>query len=199
MVQELWLSGFFVVGFAAIHIFIGRLYFLDIIPRSRLLSASSGVAVTYVFLHVLPLLSEAQHEINQTKFLVKFFERHVYLVALIGLIFFYGIERRVRSARQTGEMERGHPIQNPVFWLRFSAFAVYNVLIGYLLLYPMEPRYKNIWLYFLAIGLHFVSSDFGLRKDHVFQYDAYGRWILAGSVLMGWAIGLVVVIPDPVV
>jgi hypothetical protein len=39
---------------AAIHLFVRRLRFLTNIPRSIWLSGAGGVAVAYVFLHILP-------------------------------------------------------------------------------------------------------------------------------------------------
>ena len=46
-------TGLLALGFALIHLLIGRLAFLRAIPRSRWLSGAGGVAVAYVFLHVL--------------------------------------------------------------------------------------------------------------------------------------------------
>ncbi|MBS4538073.1 hypothetical protein GOQ27_06345 [Clostridium sp. D2Q-11] len=54
------------LGFVLIHIFTIHLKFLDKIPRSRFLSISGGVAVAYVFIHILPQLSEHQNEIEET-------------------------------------------------------------------------------------------------------------------------------------
>lgn len=50
------LTFLFAAIFAAIHLFSGKLRFLDLVPRSRLLSGAGGGAVAYVFLHVLPEL-----------------------------------------------------------------------------------------------------------------------------------------------
>ncbi len=43
---------------AAVHLFSGRLYFLDSVPRSRWLSIAGGVSVAYVFVNLLPELAE---------------------------------------------------------------------------------------------------------------------------------------------
>lgn len=48
------------LAFALVHIFIDRLSFLDTVPRSRWLSFAGGVAVSYVFLHILPELGAHQ-------------------------------------------------------------------------------------------------------------------------------------------
>jgi hypothetical protein len=48
------------LAFALIHLFIGRMHVLSVTPRSRWLSAAGGVAVAYVFLHLLPELAAHQ-------------------------------------------------------------------------------------------------------------------------------------------
>ena len=58
--QILFLTGACAVAFALIHLFIGKLTFLNALPRSRWLSFAGGVAVAYVFLHILPELSGHQ-------------------------------------------------------------------------------------------------------------------------------------------
>ena len=53
-----FLSLLLAAGLAAIHLFSGRLRFVRVIPRSRWLSAASGISVAYVFVHLLPDLAE---------------------------------------------------------------------------------------------------------------------------------------------
>ncbi len=45
------------------------------------------------------------------------------------------------------------------------------------------------------MALHFVVNDQGLREHHGRDYDREGRWILAASPLLGWALGLVASVP----
>ncbi len=78
-----------------------------------------------------------------------------------------------------------------MFWLHVSSFALYNALIGYLLLHREEPGLWNLTLFAFAMGVHFVVNDFGLREDHKGAYDGYGRWVLAAAVFAGWVVGLV--------
>ena len=39
------------------------------------------------------------------------------------------------------------------------------------------------------MATHFVVNDYGLRSDHRRRYHRFGRWILSGAVVVGWAIG----------
>jgi hypothetical protein len=62
--------------------------------------------VAYVFVHLLPELSEGQEANEEELNTFPFLERHVYLVALLGMTLFYGLER---SARQSRRRRRASP------------------------------------------------------------------------------------------
>ena len=46
-----------------------------------------------------------------------------------------------------------------------------------------------------GIFVKFVVNDHGLLQAHKEGYDRIGRWLLAGAVVLGWAIGLVTALP----
>jgi hypothetical protein len=46
------------------------------------------------------------------------------------------------------------------------------------------------------VGLHFVTTDHDLREHHKARYDRTGRWVLAGAVLLGWALGFLGRLPE---
>ena len=56
-------------------------------------------------------------------------------------------------------------------------------------MHPEEPDMENLFLYSLAMGLHFIVNDFGLRENHKHIYDRIGRWILAAAIIVGWVVG----------
>lgn len=190
-------TGLLALGFTLIHLLIGRLAFLRAIPRSRWLSAAGGVAVAYVFLHVLPELAEGQARVRaHLEPAGAALGRHVYLIALIGLATFYGLERMVRSVG--GGVETDAATAAAVFRLHIGAFAVYNLLLSYLLLHREDQAHADLLLYFVAIGLHLVTTDFGLRQDAPARYDRHARWVLSVAVLAGWLLGLLVELSEPV-
>ena len=186
------LSFFLVVLLAAVHVFAGRLEFLNVVPRSRWLSAAGGISVAYVFVHILPDLAEEQQTLREAAGeSLSFLEYHVYLVALVGLGVFYGLERSVKaSRRRTGIKGQPGVADTGIFWLHISSFALYNALIGYLLLHREEPGFQSLLLYAFAMSVHFVVNDHGLREDHKETYHRLGRWILAAAVLAGWVVGV---------
>lgn len=167
--------------FALTHIFIGRLTFLSGVPRSRGLSLAGGIAVAYVFLHLLPELAVHHETLGG--------ERRIYLMALAGLLTFYGLERAIKRRRQGGDSPAG------LYHLHLGAYGVYNVLIGYLLLHR-EGDGASLALYAVAMALHFVTTDFALRWDHGARYDRHGRWLLTAGVVCGWLLGITLALPE---
>ncbi|MDQ3396634.1 MAG: hypothetical protein M3511_02490 [Deinococcota bacterium] len=176
---------------ALVHFFAGRLRFLQGIPRSQWLSMAGGTSVAYVFVHLLPDLSEAQRAFESAEGpLLGYLKHHVYLIALLGLVVFYGLERVAKGSRarrrRAGE---GDSTGSKAFWLHIAFFAFYNALIGYLI-FSWEPADVEGLLFFVfAIALHFVVNDYGLRNHHEADYDHLGRWVLAGAILAGWGLG----------
>lgn len=179
------------VGLAIIHIYSGKLLFMQEIPRNRWLSFGSGISVAYVFVHVLPELEKGQRQFETVqKFNLQFLENHVYVMALIGITVFYGLEKLAVSSRQQNQKEgEGDVTDQGVFWIHTISFATYNALIGYLLTHREEVGLWNLLLFFIAIGFHFLVNDYGLREHHKHQYDRQGRWILSGTVVFGWVLG----------
>jgi hypothetical protein len=185
------LTGSFALGLTLVHLFAGQLRFLETIPRSRWLSLASGISVAYVFVHVLPELNAAQQDLsNQPTSGLAFLEHHVYLLALLGLVAFYGLERSAKVSQRRNRRQGKTEITTVgVFWIHIASFAAYNALIGYLLVHREEPEFFSLFLFFLAMAMHFIVNDFGLRENHKHPYDRIGRWILAAAVVVGWAIG----------
>ncbi|MFC4174970.1 hypothetical protein ACFOYU_23415 [Microvirga sp. GCM10011540] len=157
--------------------------------------------MAYVFVHLLPDLAEHQETFQrraeENPGLLSRFESHIYLIALIGLAVFYGLERLARgSARREMAAGRERRPSRGAFWIHLGSFAIYNVLIGYLLLHREDPTWQGLAIFGIALGLHFVVNDQGLRESHGAVYDRQGRWILAVAPLVGWLTGVTTTIPD---
>lgn len=184
-----------VAVFVLIHLFVGRLRFLETNPRSRWLSFSGGVAVAYVFLHVLPELGAHQAEFAQELRVAPVLaESAVYSLALAGLAMFYGLERAVKVGRSDARAagDDGDDMGAAVLYLHLVTYGAFNMLIGYLLLHREGDGAWGLGLYFVAMALHFVTADFGMRQDSRAAYDRVGRWVIAAAVVLGWGLGLAV-------
>ncbi|MGB3615246.1 MAG: hypothetical protein WBA10_15740 [Elainellaceae cyanobacterium] len=179
-------SGLCAIALALVHLFASKLRFISITPRSRWLSGASGVSVAYVFVHLIPELGEMQESFTGPEF--GLLEKHVYIMALIGMTAFYGLERlvaisKLEQADQTEEFDVG------IYWLHVVSFAIYNALIGYSLFHREESTLAGLFLYTLVIGLHFVVNDFGLSQDYPKAYRHNGRWLVATAVIVGSVVG----------
>lgn len=183
-----WFEALLIAGLALVHVFAGRLRFLDVVPRSGWLSFAGGVSVAYVFIHIFPELEEAQQALGEHIGAIVYIEHHAYLVALAGLAVFYGLERLVKRDERRGDHRTGEASAG-VFWLHIGSFAFYNALIGYLLVYR-EGSLHGMLFFFLAMAFHFLVNDHGLRQHHRQLYGRRGRWVLVAAVVIGWCIGL---------
>ncbi|MBW3561126.1 MAG: ZIP family metal transporter [Actinobacteria bacterium] len=178
-----------------LHVGGAVLGFLDRVPRSRWLSAAGGIALAYVFVHLLPELAEIQAAVDESG-VVAGLERHAYLVALLGVATFYVLEQFARRSRGAGvathaDAPRTRPAsaERRIGWVHLASYAVYNAIIGYVLVQRHHAPDASLWLFTLAIGVHFVVNDQGLRNHHGALYHRWGRWFVSAAVLGGWALG----------
>lgn len=191
MVPLLLASFVAAMTFAVVHLFAGRLRKLGHVPRSGWLSMAGGVSVAYVFVHLLPELARGQEVMDGSDmWLLSYLEHHVYLLALLGLATFYGLERLIKKHRR--ELPEHQESRSGVFWLHIAAFAIYNGLIGYLLMHGENNHLSTLVLYCIAMSLHFLVNDFALQNDHKDLFRRRGRWLLATMPIAGWSLGLVV-------
>ena len=170
----------------ALHLAAPHLRRLPLVPEHVMASVAGGVAVSYVFLHLLPELAEGNERLREV--LGEEHERslllglEIFLVALLGFVVFYGLER---LARQRGS-DRG------VFRVHLSSFLVYNGIIGYTLPLTWRTGAAFAALFTVAMGLHFVLTDRGLEEHYGERFDRWPpRLLLAGALLVGWALAAV--------
>ena len=184
------------LALAAVHLVAARLRFLDGVPRSRWLSGAGGVSVAYVFVHLMPELAEGQAAASAVQSgAFGLFEREIYLLALAGLLTFYALERLAKGANALdeggpdGARGPGAEPSGAAFWVHLGSFAVYNMIVGYLLVHREAPGPLSLALFALAMALHFVVTDYGLRADYAQSWERIGRWALVAAVLVGWGMG----------
>jgi len=192
------------LALAAVHVFAPGRAVLDSIPHRTLVSFGSGVSVAYVFVHLLPEVS-AVGEVtvggDPSLLLggdvpVLPVEFSVYLLVFAGFVAFYGLDYALReSASPSDEAAGGPPTtrdRDPdhadpggVFWLHLGSFALYNAVLGYVLVELGGDELSGLLLFALAVGLHLFVNDHGLRGHYEQRYHRYGRWLLAATVFLG--------------
>jgi zinc transporter ZupT len=191
------MSGVLAVVLALAHVLAAWLPAIADRHRQVWTSFAGGVAVAYVFVYIVPELVQYE-EVVARMLPLGLGGKHVFLVALVGLCSFYAVERlalRIRggAARHAPDNARG-----TIFWMHIGSFAVYNALVGYLLVREFDDTVSRL-LYTGAVGLHFLGNDYALEQRHLEEYRRRGRWILAVGVLAGWAIATVYEFPHAII
>ncbi len=108
----------------------------------------------------------------------EFFQFHLYLVALAGLLLYFVVDR-YRARRPGGKA---------TLLFHGLAFAGYNALVGYLFDHLATHRSGYVPFVLLAavMALHLFAIDHQLRTWHGAAFDRVLRWVMAAAVLVGW-------------
>lgn len=180
---------------ALVHIFGARLRFIRYIPRSRWLSFAGGVSVAYIFIHLLPELASSAESLAASGPLGWGSEHLAWVVALIGLATFYGVEVAARRSHRDEADPTGGRI---IFWFSIASYSAYNALIAYLLHHRLEEGRTTLILFVVAMALHFLINDFALREHHKEAYARFGRWLLVAGIFLGATTGALTSVSEAV-
>ncbi|ERN43208.1 bacitracin resistance protein bacA [Rubidibacter lacunae KORDI 51-2] len=172
---------------ASIHAFSPKLNISAVVPEHRWVSFAGGVSVGYVFLEIFPELSHVQAELEHSAIpFIAYLENHVYILALLGLLVFYGLDILALASRGLNRARNdADRASSLVFWIHIAVFICMNAIFGYLLQDLSEHNLFQCILFFVAVALHFFVIDFNLREHHKSSYDRRGRWFLTAAIMMG--------------
>jgi hypothetical protein len=195
---------------AGLHLAASRIRRLLFVPEAATGSFAGGLAVAYVFLHLLPELAEGNEAIGQALSDVlrptPLVDLGIFVVALAGFTAFYGLERLADRSRSPVPLPTGGVAapaggvavdqQQPrtpsgVYRLHLGSFLVYNALITYTMVLRLRTGLAFALLFTVAMGLHFVLTDRGLEERYPDRFGAGGRAALSGALLVGWLLSAV--------
>jgi hypothetical protein len=185
------------IVFASMFLIGGRIHPMSLILRHQrsMLSFSSGIAMAYVFAHVMPELEGARADFVKFTALPVLNEgRAVYFLALVGFLTFYSLDHLSQVARTAAA--EGRPV--PDLSVKVVSFAGYVFLIAYLLVNNLEESPLDIALYALAMAVHFLTFDHTFREEPGTAYVRRGHLYLAGAAVLGWAAGWAIALPRDV-
>lgn len=177
-----------------LHLLAPRIRKLPFVPETATGSFAGGLAVAYVFLHLLPELAdgnqaigEALDDVVQTTPLL---DLAIFLVALAGFTTFYGLERLADAHGDSpvGSRPGIRASNGGVYALHLGSFLIYNALITYTMALRLRTGIAFALLFTVAMGLHFVLTDRGLEEHYPQRFGAHGRLSLAAALLAGWAL-----------
>jgi Kef-type K+ transport system membrane component KefB len=188
--------------FAAIFLFGGRLaYRPGQRGHRRFLSFAAGIAVAYVFVDVMPALGRMRDIVmqSQSDFYRVFPEYSVYLWTMAGFLAFYSLQTLVTGPRRdpknhVGDHEGAAPWQ---MWVHIVGFTLYAWLLTYIMVWKVHDPLA-LCLYGVAMGMHIFPIACNLSNHYQELYDRRGAFLLALASLAGWATGLLLDIPTPI-
>jgi hypothetical protein len=139
-------------------------------------SFAGGVAVAYVFLHMLPNLVEYNKPIGRfllnNQWLTPFTELLIYIVALLGFLIYYGFDLLAERYRDNGHDD------SLVYELHLGMFCLYNFLITYTMSLRARSSITATVLFTVAMALHFVLTDRKFCRLYKVRFNHLGRFIL---------------------
>lgn len=177
---------FSILILASVHFFAAKMQFVNTLVHGRFLSIGGGIAIAYVFVDLLPNLSESDKLIRQwLSGIFPYFERHVYILALCGFLLFFITDR-----------SKSFVWEDTAHWLSLGSYSLFNFFIGYAIAFKDDPTIQPLALFTFAMALHYFTNDYTLIKEDAIAFKDYGKWILIGSLITGWIIGNLFIISD---
>lgn len=161
----------------SIHLFSTSLHHWIFRSPQIATSFSGGLAIAYVFIHLLPELETSDLTLGQTP---------THFITLLGFLLFYGLQRLAwKSSR---ELNIQH--SSLLFGIRLGFASLYNFLLIYTI--PQQFKENILWsmVYLIALGLHLLSNDHGLSEQHTVLFHQWGRYALVGAIATGLFVDL---------
>ena len=153
----------------------------------RISSLAGGVAVSYVFLHMLPDLVESRDAIHvlleKTTNMSPFKDLAVFALALLGFEIFYILER-LCAQKDTKE-------KNITYRLDLGKYFIYNLLITYTLLVRIETGVNYAILFSIAMGFHFVLTDNYFSRYYPRLFKRKSHLFLLFGLLLGFLLATI--------
>jgi hypothetical protein len=158
--------------------------------HDKFLSITGGVAIGYVFLYVLPKLTDYTFTLLKTKQVEwEFLQYGLYVITLAGLLSYLALDRFCASDHP--HIHHGRTIQG-------LGFCIYNLSIGYVVSHIPRTSFLPVVLATLVLGTHLLGIDHQLRHGQEKRFDQCLRWWLAGSMVVGWSLGMTIALPKMV-
>jgi hypothetical protein len=163
--------------------------------RRTIVSFGAGVSTAYLFMRMMPELSEAQATLAEN---VRFGAGDgviVYLAAMVGFLLVYGLDHFLRPANATPTVP-GEAGESGEGELHAYGMVIYVLLLTYVLVNEPAASAAATLQYAVAISFHFVAVDHTLREGMGAFYDRRGRFVLAAACLLGWGLARLVEVPE---
>lgn len=182
------ISGIVVLLMAATYILYPRFEKAASAYLHQWIPFTGGVAIGYVFLYLLPKLSDYTNSItvDGVQGVWEILDYRVYLYGLAGFTFYYFVDQY-----RTHE-DRDHLLPEI---LQGGGFFIYSMLSGYVIANWSRPGLIPVFLAGSILTLHMLAVNYQVRKWNSRVFDNYFRWLFALALIIGWSVGTFLVIP----
>lgn len=159
------------ITFAAIHLWSSQLHnWLYRYSQDKIICFTGGMAVAYVFCTLLPEVESIEAQLGG----------HYYVLG--GFLVFYAFQRLGWNLETRFNSEGKYYF----FLIEIIYKAIYSFLIVYALPEEFEAGRGGIFLYVIAMGLHILSDNYIISRNHGYLFHKWGRYFLVGGVACGF-------------
>ncbi|MGO1120404.1 hypothetical protein ACTL6U_16985 [Rhodovibrionaceae bacterium A322] len=174
-----------VVGIGLVHLLSIPLIYRNPRFSGKLSDLMAGVALGYVFLYLLPKISQATErlKLGGTIASIDVLQYRYFILLLIGFVIYYLAIPEPGSAK----VERKSRL-----FFHVTAFSLYNVLVAIAALHLEKTYYLAHLILGALFMLHLFGINFLLLKWHGKSIEIWIRWAFTGSLALGMFMGLVI-------
>jgi len=170
-----------IIIFSLIHLWAEKIQTMTTLSQARFLSFGGGVAIAYVFIDLLPKLAKSNDFVEKSFGTFFFLERHVFIMALMGFLLFFTIERIPALVEKKWTQ-----------WLPIASYALFNFFVGYAVVDKNNPEVRPLLFFTFAFALHYFTNDYSLSEKQGLLYEQIGRWLLIFALILGGCVGMIV-------
>lgn len=137
------------------------------VPRKWWLSFSGGVAVAYVFIHLIPELHKITDVAGSSL---------TFSLTLFGTVTYFGTAKFVKESKRT-------PDSRLAFITQMTTLVPYFFTVGYFL--ERLDTLTALTSYTVAVGIHLVGFGYDQKEDHKERYTYSVVGTLASVLIAG--------------
>lgn len=146
--------------------------------KKKFIAFAAGVSLSYVFIDLLPAIDKGEAIFKgHLGTAIPYLNRHSYIIALLGLLFYAWIGSKKNKGTHS--------------WLELSGYLFFNFVIGAALSDSQNPELQPLFLFTIAIGLHYFIRDH-LSKIHKKPKMMFS---LVGMLFFGYILATLFKIP----
>ena len=192
-----WVIAIGLTAFVSLtHIFAPRILDSTLLNRTSsrqdaIASFAGGVAIAYVFVHLLPELADGEEAFNLAGLTGAlpdlFIQSSLFFVALIGLVTFYFLDAKAESKPNSSKQ---------LYRIHLGMIALLSLIFAYTNFDRIEIGADFAVLFAVVMSLHFILTDRGMARAHPKHFRREDRWLLSAALALGLLLSFIAPPPN---